>query len=32
MARATYCTPASVEEYLAIDKETKETIKQSYKD
>ena len=32
MARATYCVPASVEEYLAIDKETKETIKQSYKD
>ena len=32
MAHANYCTPASVEEYLAIDKETKETIQQSYKD
>ena len=32
MAHSRYSTPASVEEYLAIDKETKETIKQSYKD
>ena len=32
MAHASYCTPASVEEYLDIDKETKENIIQSYKD